>query len=186
MKTGRFFLIPVLATFLFCLLPGRAFAAFGFGGDSAGKSGLDFSTGYDVNTVATVSGRVRTLPDPDDSEHAIIGINSNGERYYVYVGPSSYWERKGISVRLNDEISAKGSIAQGQNGRVYLLAQKLTNLSTGGRLALRGESGEPLWSAANRGSAGHGGSFFGWGGGRSGMTGMGRGMMGMGRGMMGR
>jgi hypothetical protein len=185
MKTGRFFLIPVLATFLYCLLPGRAFAAFGFGGDDTGNSGLDFSSGYDVNTVATVAGRVRTLPGPDGSGHAIIGINSKGERYYVYVGPSSYWDRKGIPVRLNDEISAKGSIAQGRDGRVYVLARNLANLSNGKRLTLREAGGEPLWSARNADNASHGG-FFGWGGGRSGMSRMGRGMMGMGRGMMGR
>jgi hypothetical protein len=186
MKTGRFFLILASAIFIDCLLLGTAFAGFGFGGDNEGKSGLDFSTGYDINTVATLSGKVRTLPDPNDGEHAIIGISANGERFYLYVGPSSYWEKSGISVRINDKISAKGSIAQGRDGRVYMLAQKLTNLTTGGRLALRGESGEPLWSGRNSNNARHGGFFFGWGGGRSGLTGMGRGMMGMGRGMMGR
>lgn len=34
----------------------------GFGSDDKGKSGLDFNRGYDINTVATVSGCVTSLP----------------------------------------------------------------------------------------------------------------------------
>lgn len=184
MKPGRFSLIPVVALFLCAILQGDAQAGFGFGGDDAGGSGLDLSYGYDVNTVATVSGTVWTLPDPDGGEDALIGISENGERFYVYVGPLSYWEKNGIPVRMNDRITARGSLAQGRNGRVYVLAQKLTNLTTRGRLAMRGEDGRPLWSASTSNGSRQGSSFFGWGGGR-GMFGAGRGMMGMGRGGMG-
>jgi hypothetical protein len=50
------------AIFLDCLMLGTAFAGFGFGGDNAGKSGLDFTGGYDINTVTIVRGKVSTLP----------------------------------------------------------------------------------------------------------------------------
>lgn len=182
-KPGRFSLIPATALFLCCILPGTALAAFGFGGDDPGESGLDLANGYDINTVATVSGTVRTLPDREGAGNAIIGIGENSQRYYVYVGPSSYWDRKGIPVRVNDRISTRGSLAQGRDGRVYVLAQKLTNLTTGGQMALRVEDGAPLWSPNTTKGSRQGSSFFGWGGGR-GTFGAGRGMMGIGRGGM--
>lgn len=181
MKKGRFSLILVLAIVLDCHMPGTSFAVFGFGGNDAGKSGLDFTGGYDINTVTTVSGKVSTLPQPGDRKHAIIEINSKNERFYLYLGPPSYWEKKGIIVRINDVVSAKGSRAQGEDGKTYLITQRLTNRTTGAQLDLRDDKGDPVWSGRNHDTLRHGG--FGVNGG---MGHMGRGMRGMGRGMMGR
>ena len=97
MKNGRFTLLLVLAILLDCHSLGTALAAFGFGGDDAGKSGLDFAGGYDINTVTIVSGKVSALPQPGDRKHAIIEISSKKERFYLYLGPPSYWEKKGIT-----------------------------------------------------------------------------------------
>lgn len=57
MKPGRFFSIAAVSMLLNSLPSGAAFAAFGFGSSDTEKSGLDFSRGYDVNTVTTLSGR---------------------------------------------------------------------------------------------------------------------------------
>ncbi len=179
MNKGRFSLIPVWAILLDCLMLGTAFAAFGFGGDNAGKSGLDFTGGYDINTVTTVSGKVSTLPQPGDRKHTIIEISTKKERFYLYVGPPSYWDKKGITVRMNDVVSAKGSKAQGEDGKTYLITQKLTNRTTGAQLDLRDEKGEPVWSGRSHNTLHHGGF-------AGGMRHRGSGMMRMGRGMMGR
>ncbi len=181
MKKGRFPFILAWAILFDCLMLGTAFAAFGFGGDDAGKSGLDFDGGYDVNTVTTVSGKVISLPRPGDRKHTIIGIGSREEKFYLYLGPPSFWEKNGIPVRINDVISAKGSKALGEDGKTYLITQKLTNRTTGSRLELRNGEGEAVWSGGSQNSTRHGG--FGVNGG---MGHMGRGMRGMGRSMMGR
>ena len=80
MKTGRFFLTTSLAVLMYSLLAGTAFAGFGFGGDDAGNSGLDFSNGYDVNTVATLAGRGRKLPGPYRGGDPVLGKRSHGEK----------------------------------------------------------------------------------------------------------
>jgi hypothetical protein len=157
MTMGRLSSILTLAMLFNCLLVGAASADFfGFGSDEKGKSGLDFNRGYDINTVATVSGRVTALPYQGDSEQYVIEIKSGSELVNVSVGPGSYWEKKGIPMRLNDEISAKGSKAQGQDGKAYLLAQKLVNRTTGNQLELRSEKGEPVWSGRSAVGMGRG------------------------------
>ena len=182
MTIGRLSTMLVLAMLYNCLQVGAASAGFlGFGSDEKGKSGLDFRRGYDLNTVATVSGRVTALPHRGDSEQYVIEIKNGSESVNVTVGPGSYWEKKGIPVQLNDEISAKGSKAQGQDGKAYLLAQKLVNRTTGSQLELRSEKGEPVWSGRNTTGLGQGrgGRFQG-----GGMMRGGGGMMGGAGGMM--
>ncbi len=146
MKTGRFSRIMLWALASLCFQQGTAFALFGFGSSEEGKSGLDFTRGYDVNTVTTVTGRVVSLPQPRKQEPTIIEISSGKERVQVYVGPAAFWENKGIPLRLNDELSVKGSKAQGRDGKVYLLTRSLTNRTTGATLELRNDKGEPAWS----------------------------------------
>lgn len=155
MTRGGVSSILTLAMLLNCLLVGAASAGFfGFGADEKGKSGLDFNRGYDINTVATVSGRVTALPHQGDGEQYVIEIKCGSESVNVSVGPGSYWKKMGIPIRLNDEISAKGSMAQGEDGKAYLLAQKLVNRSTDSQLELRSEKGAPVWPG--RGAAGMG------------------------------
>ena len=155
MAIGRLSSIVTLAALFNCLLFGAASAGFfGFGSDEKGKSGLDFNRGYDVNTVATVSGRVTALPRQAESEHYLIEVENGAGSVNVSVGPGSFWEKKGIPIRLNDEISAKGSQAQGQDGKTYLLTQKLVNRTTGSQLELRSEKGEPAWSGRSANGVG--------------------------------
>jgi hypothetical protein len=151
MASGRFSILFSLAILLNCLLLGTASAGF-FGSDDKGKSGLDFIGGYDVNTVSTVTGRVTSLPSPSGKENIIVEIKSGNETLNISVGPRSYWDKKGIAINVNDELSVKGSKAQGQDGNSYVLSQKIVNKTTGAQVDLRNDKGEPAWSARNTGS----------------------------------
>jgi hypothetical protein len=146
---GRFSSILTWTVLLNCLLVGSAFAGFGFGVDAAGKSGLDFNKGYDVNTVATISGPVVSPPQAGEQGHLIVELKSGGETVSISLGPKSFWEKKAVPLRLNDTISAKGSIAQGKDGKIYLMAQKLTNVTAGTQVELRDEKGTPVWQGGN-------------------------------------
>lgn len=151
MTPGRFSIICIRALLLNCLLFGTAFAGF-FGSDDKGKSGLDFNGGYDINTVTTMSGRVIALPHSVGKENLIVEIKSGNNSLNICVGPESYWDKKGIAFNLNDDISVKGSKAQGHDGKTYVLSQKIVNKTTGAQVDLRNETGEPLWSGRKTGS----------------------------------
>jgi hypothetical protein len=149
METGRFSSIIVWAVVLNFLLFGTAFAGFGFGGNDLGKSGLDFNKGYDVNTVTTVSGRVVSSPRTDEKEHVFVEVKAGGEIISLSLGRKSFWEKKEIPLRPNDDITAKGSKAQGKDGKTYLMVQKLTNRTTGGQSEVRNERGGTVGSGRN-------------------------------------
>jgi hypothetical protein len=148
MKPGRFSLICMMTFLLNCQLLGTAFAGF-FGSDDKGKSGLDFTGGYDVNTVTTMSGRVISLPHTGEKENIITEIKSGNESLTISLGPGSYWEKKGIVINVNDNLSVKGSKAQGKDGKTYVLTQKLVNKTTGAQVDLRNDKGEPVWPGRN-------------------------------------
>lgn len=145
MTPGHFSLVCIRALLLNCLLLGTAFAGF-FGSDDKGKSGLDFNSGYDLNTVSTISGRVVSLPHAGEKENVAIEIRNGNETLNISVGPGAYWEKKGVDINLNDDLSVKGSRAQGIDGKSYILAQKLVNRTTGKQVELRNDKGEPGWS----------------------------------------
>ncbi|RII26326.1 MAG: DNA-binding protein [Geobacter sp.] len=168
MRKDRFSLVITLAVVLNCLFIGTSFAGFGFGGDDLGKSGLDFNKGYDVNTVTTVSGRVASSPRTDENGQVFVDVRTAGETISLSLGPERFWAKQEIPLRTNDEITAKGSKAQGRDGKTYLLVQKLTNRTTGTRAVVRNERGGAGWSGGNMGgrmSNGPGGGMMRGGGG---------------------
>ncbi len=186
MAGGRF-IFMIMALLLNGLWLGDASAGFlGFGSDDKGKSGLDFNRGYDLNTVGSVSGRVVTAPHQVENEQYILEVHTASGTVNLSVGPGAYWQKKGIAVRVNDEISAKGARAQGQDGKDYLLTQKLVNKTTGAAVVLRSDSGEPVWPVKGAGAgmraqdgrfgAGGSGGFMRGGGGMIGGGMMGGGM----------
>ncbi|WP_239027018.1 DNA-binding protein [Geomonas oryzisoli] len=143
----------IMALLLNGVWVGEASAGFlGFGSDDKGKSGLDFNRGYDLNTVGSVSGRVTAAPHQVENEQYIVEVQTASGAVSLSVGPGAYWQKRGIAVRINDEISAKGARAQGRDGKDYLLTQKLVNRTTGAAVELRSESGEPAWSVKGAGS----------------------------------
>lgn len=141
----RSLLVILCAITLSCGQAGTAHAGF-FGSDQQ-KSGLDFNAGYDINTVSTVSGRVISLPHPTEKDSVMVGIQSGHETWNISVGPGSHWEKNGIAIDLSDELSVKGSRAQGKDGKSYLLAQKLVNRTSGAQLELRNDKGEAAWGS---------------------------------------
>lgn len=146
MKSGRFF----IATLLTILLGGVFAPAASAETDEtgAGKSGLDFSQGYDVNTVATISGRVVALPELTGlggRGHAVIVIQARDERINLVVGPGRFWEKQGMAVSVGDEVKVRGAIAQGRDGNTYMFTQQIECRGTGSAVTLRSESGAPLW-----------------------------------------
>ncbi|MCM0082202.1 DNA-binding protein [Geomonas sp. Red32] len=119
---------------------------FDFGAGTRGVSGLDFQRGYDVNTVATVSGRVTASPRLEEPDQYLVDVQQGGEVVRLCLGPASFWERKGIALKANDLVTAKGARAQGQDGKSYLLTQRLVNRSSGSQVELRNETGAPNWA----------------------------------------
>lgn len=151
----RMFPLALTILLLLCVPAGSAFAGFwGFGSAEKGASGLDFNRGYDVNTVGVVEGRVVSMPRQVENEQYIFEILTATGTVNVSVGPGSFWQKTGIPVRINDDVSAKGARAQGQDGKQYLITQKLVNRTTGSTVELRSESGAPVWSGQNRGASG--------------------------------
>lgn len=154
MTIGRFFPTVLLALSVSVLSVGPVYAAFGFGDDSRGKSGLDMNYGYDVNTVTTVTAKVIAAPYLLEKEHVATDIRNEDGTFTACLGPASYWKSSGMPIAVNDEVVVKGSMAQGQDGKKYLIVQKLTNVTTGGNLDIRTESGISAWSSRGMGRTG--------------------------------
>jgi hypothetical protein len=145
-KKGRIFYALVSAVMLNCAWAGTVCAGF-WSSDDKGKSGLDFNRGYDLNTVSTVTGRATSPPRSGEKDNLFLEIKVVNETLSVSLGPASHWEKLGIALNANDEVSVKGSRAQGLDGKSYLLAQKLVNRTAGAQVELRNEKGEPAWTA---------------------------------------
>lgn len=141
MTTGRFFSLLVLMIMLHFLTAEPSMAAFGFGGDDLGKSGLDFNKGYDLHTVTTITGRVISSLRVDDKGNVFADVKTGDEVISMSLGTKSFWEKNQIPVSPNDTVTAKGSKAQGKDGQTYLLVQKLTNNTSNAQVTVRNERG---------------------------------------------
>jgi hypothetical protein len=120
--------------------------------DSVKQSGLNLETGYDTNTVTTMAGRIVSLQLGDDRRTAHLEMESNGTRSVVVLGPQRYWAEKGTPLKAGDSITVRGSKAQGKDGIVYILAQKINDTTQNTSVSLRNESGRPVWSGSGMGN----------------------------------
>ncbi len=111
------------------------------GGEGQGELNLD--SGYDANTVTTVSGRIMAIHS-DDSPQVQVDLETGEGRIVILLGPRDFWEEHGIKLTVGDRMTVRGSKAQGKNGVVYLLAQKI-GMAHGQEVALRNDSGQPAW-----------------------------------------
>jgi hypothetical protein len=141
---GRQRMIPVVVFSLLLLPVVTSHAFWPFGGGNGG-SGLDLNKGYDVNTVTTVKGKVLSINPDKGGGPVLIEIKSSTGGLFLVAGPRWFWDENGIPVMVGDELSARGSISEGKDGRRYLLAQKLENQRTGEEIILRGDDGIPVW-----------------------------------------
>lgn len=153
----RFYTL-IAATALLLVLGGTADAFWGFG-DSRGtdKSGLDLEQGYDRNTVVKISGPVAVPPRPLAGGLMAFELNLPGEQMVVVLGPAWYLQDDNIDWKIGDQVTVRGSLAQGKDGRTYLLTQRISTLG-GATIELRGENGSPSWSGGLRGGQPGGGS----------------------------
>lgn len=131
------------------LPPISAQASWWGGGDD--RRDLNLELGYDANTVITVSGRIVTLPEPAQSQLQAV-IEANSGRINVVLGPRGYWQEHGFELKIGDEVKVRGSKAQGKDGKIYLLAQTVSESSRGQEVALRSDGGKPVWDSNSMGS----------------------------------
>lgn len=151
----------ILVIVTFVMIAAGAGKAQAFWGSDARQnpSGLDVTTGYDVNTVTTMTGTVISPPARiGQSEHIQMTIATPQGVVTVLLGPSSYWERQGVTISRGQEIIMTGSCAQGKDGSLYMFAQKLDNKTSGVSLSLRSETGSPFWARSGAGSGNGSGS----------------------------
>jgi len=114
-------------------------------------NGLNLETGYDANTVVTLAGRVVSLNTGDEQGNTRLEMASGDVRIVVMLGPQGYWSEHGIALKSGDSVTVRGSKAQGTDGVVYLLAQKITETSLNTSVTLRNESGQPEWLGGGAG-----------------------------------
>lgn len=114
-------------------------------------SGLNVATGFDVNTVSTVSGSVVSLPGTNgETQQMVMTIAAPNGAVSVVLGPRWFWNKQVMTMSQNQEIAVTGSRAQGKDGKLYLFAQKVENRSSGQTVILRSTSGRPLWAGAGQ------------------------------------
>lgn len=152
------FYILIAASALLLVLGGTADAFWGFGDTrGADKSGLDLERGYDRNTVVKVSGSVAVTPRPLAGGLVVVELNIQNERMIVVLGPAWYLQDDNLDWKIGDRVSVRGSLAQGKDGRTYLLSQQVS-VPGGATIELRDENGNPSWSGGLRGGQQGGGS----------------------------
>jgi hypothetical protein len=137
------------------LLPLPVRAAWWNGGDDQRE--LDLESGYDTNTVITLSGMLTAVSFDGPQPQARVEMAVGEGQVTVVLGPRNYWAEHGIALKIGDQVTVRGAKAQGKDGVVYLLAQHLSEKSRGEEVALRSESGQPAWDGAGHRFVQHGG-----------------------------
>ena len=156
-RIQHFFTLIAVATLLL-LLGGTAEASWGFGDSrEANKSGLDLEQGYDRNTFVKLSGTVAVPPRPLAGGLIAFDLKLPGEQMVVVLGPAWYLQDDNLDWKVGDQVTVQGSLAQGKDGRTYLLSQRIST-PVGATMELRGENGTPSWSSGLRGGQPGGGS----------------------------
>jgi len=146
----RHILILIIAFLAFW---SREAAAFWGSDTKESASGLDVASGFDVNTITTITGTVLTLPArKGEGQHTQMTVAATQGTVTVVLGPWAYWEKQTIIIAAKQELSITGSFAQGKDGALYLFVQRILNVSNGETVTLRTDSGKPLWSRSGSGN----------------------------------
>lgn len=126
-------------------------AFLGFGdGSKRDKSGLDLVQGYDRNTVVKISGSVAVPPQTIINDILSLELDISGEHVIVILGPQWFFSDDKLDYKVGDNLTVRGSLAQGRDGRIYLISQQIIT-QEGKTITLREETGRPLWMH-NKGS----------------------------------
>lgn len=120
--------------------PGTGTGCQGRGNGTRPEDGGD----HPVETWSTVTGEVIAL----DEELTIVTDEGESE---VHLGPSWYWEAQGLVLEVGDRVAVSGFAEDGE-----FMAGRVENLDSGESVALRDETGRPLWTGSGgaRGSRG--------------------------------
>lgn len=148
MRPTKIIICLAAAFFMSTPLVAHAF----WGNDGEKQSGLNLETGYDTNTVTAITGRVVSIQFSEERRNSQLEVDTNGARAIVILGPHRYWAENGIALKAGDTVTVRGSKAQGTDGVVYILAQKITDATLNTSISLRNESGRPVWAGAGMGS----------------------------------
>ena len=179
MRSSSITLFALLTFLLAFPLTAQAF----WGIERDNDPSLNLESGYDVNTVTTVTGQVLSLQSGVDRRNLQLEIEEDGVRMIVVLGPQRYWLDQAVPLTVGGHIMVRGSKAQGQDGVIYILAQELTETSLGIVVRLRDQSGRPNWAGGRMEKGSEAGGWEGGDGSRSGRGGgNGRGGGGGGRG----
>jgi len=118
----------------------------GYGSGNSGGNAVGGGDGTGTPEAAiapeewlTVSGVVVTM------EEDLVVRTPDGTEITFSLGPSWYHESAGVAIAVGDEVQVTGFYEDGE-----LMAGTVENLSSGQALALRDESGQPLWSGRGR------------------------------------
>jgi len=108
--------------------------------------GFAYPGGYDINTVRILDASVIRFEKP---EHGPVTLEVRDDRriYVVLAGPHWFWRERPQWVE-GDRIRVKGSVVQGRDGSLYILAAEISSVGQDGRetvVQLRNKHGEPLW-----------------------------------------
>jgi len=156
-KTSSFYILIAVSALLL-LLGGTADAFWGFGDSrQQDNSGLDLERGYDRNTVVKISGPVAVPPRQLANGLVAFELNLPDKQIVVVLGPAWYLQDDNLDWKVGDQVIVRGSLAQGKDGRTYLLSQWIST-SGGATIELRGEAGSPSWSGGLHGGQQGGGS----------------------------
>jgi hypothetical protein len=111
---------------------------------------LNLESGYDVNTVTTVSGRILSVQSGTTRRNVQLEIEGmGGTRMMVVLGPQRYLAEQKVSLQAGEDVIVRGSKAQGKDGVMYILAREITQGSTETTIVLRDEDGYPKWAGGN-------------------------------------
>ena len=107
--------------------------------------------------VTTVRGRVVSTTAGESGGPVTIVMKHGSDTIHAITAPPWYWSDRGIAINPHDEIVVQGAKAQGRDGVMYILSRTIRNLTTGGSVSLRSETGRPLWKGGGGYGRGRGG-----------------------------
>jgi|WetSurMetagenome_2_1015567.scaffolds.fasta_scaffold136688_2 hypothetical protein len=136
MKTKIFILFALLFAFFSCDLYSQ----------NAQSPGNNYNIIYDVNTVETVLGQVRSIDNiysvNNTSYDIIMIIYTNKGDISVHLGPVSYLVDQVFKINTDDNVLLTGSMVAYEGSKVIVAKE----VSKGDQvLKLRDDNGYPLW-----------------------------------------
>lgn len=112
----------------------------------------EVSEGYDENTEVTVRGTIKDIVRGMRGP-VIVLLQASSKNYQVITAPPWYIAKEGIELMPGRSYEVTGSKFFSRDGKIYIIASRLKDLSTGKVIQLRDSSCMPRWRGGrmNRG-----------------------------------